>query len=167
MTTPHGKNLPDDQSIRSGGPKDREGEVFVFANGSFVCWGLGEQDARTFASEVLRHVPGIEISPLKEAETEELEFVTDPTETTRLQGDLIILGQTSTPPTSSDLPSMVFPSETVLSRYAFSQALSHSTASSALEVSLDEYLSLMALLPHSLVKWSSSMNEVRMHTKLG
>ncbi|PBK75799.1 hypothetical protein ARMSODRAFT_1000127 [Armillaria solidipes] len=134
------------------GPKDGEGEVFVFANGSFVCWGLGEQDARMFASEVLQRVSGIEISSLKEAETEELEFVTDPTETTRLQGDLIILGQTSTPPTSSDLPSMVFPSESVLSRYAFSQALSRSTALSALEVSLDEYLSSMALLPHSLEK---------------
>ncbi|KAK0502135.1 hypothetical protein EDD18DRAFT_1100625 [Armillaria luteobubalina] len=152
---------------KSGGPKDREGEVFVFTNSSFICWGLDKQDARTFASEVLHHVPGIEISPLKEAETEELEFVTDPTETTRLQSDLIILRQTSTPPTSSDLPSMVFPSETVLSRYTFSQALSHSTAPSALEVLLDKYLSLMALLPHSLVKWLSSMNEVRMHMKLG
>ena len=62
------------------GPKGKEGEVFVFSNGSFVCWGLGEQDARKFASEVIDRAPGIEVSPLKEAETEELEFVMDPIE---------------------------------------------------------------------------------------
>jgi len=53
------------------------GEVFVFSNGSFVCWGLGEGEARRFAREVL--APS-EIGRLKDPETEELEFVTDPTE---------------------------------------------------------------------------------------
>ena len=47
---------------------------------------------------------------------------------------------------------MMFPEETLLARYAFSQALSRSTALSALEESLDNYLSSMALLPHSLAK---------------
>jgi len=47
---------------------------------------------------------------------------------------------------------MVFPEETLLARYSYSQALSRSTALSALEVSLDEYLTSMALLPHSLQK---------------
>jgi len=69
---------------------------------------------------------------------------------------LIILGRTS-PLTSTQslppsLPSTLFPQETLLARYAFSQALSRSTALSALEVSLDDYLSSMALLPHSLEK---------------
>lgn len=50
----------------------------------------------------------------------------------------------------ADLPPMVFPQETLLARYAFSQALTRSTALSGLEVSLDNYLSSMALLPHSL-----------------
>lgn len=52
----------------------------MFANGSFVCWGLGEEDARRFAVEVIGRAPGIEVDPLKEPETEELEFVTDPIE---------------------------------------------------------------------------------------
>ena len=74
---------------------------------------------------------------------------------TRLQGDLIILGQkpeltSSTPP--PNLPPMVFPEETLFARYAFSQALSRSTALSALEVSLDDHLSSMASLPHALAK---------------
>lgn len=75
---------------------------------------------------------------------------------TRLQGDLIILGQIA--PFSSDetvpknLPPTVFPQETLLARYAFSQALSRSTALSALEVSLEDYISSVSLLPHSLEK---------------
>ena len=73
---------------------------------------------------------------------------------TRLQGDLIVLGQLA--PFSSDetvpktLPQTVFPRETLLARYAFSQALSRSTALSALEVSLENYISSVSSLPRSL-----------------
>ncbi|THV07442.1 hypothetical protein K435DRAFT_742622 [Dendrothele bispora CBS 962.96] len=154
------------------GPKDREGEVFVFGNGSFVCWGLDEDDARIFAEDVLGRIPGLQVGPLKDAETEELEFVMDPSEETRLQGDLIILGNMS-PPSSEeinpvDLPPMVLPSETLLARYAFSQALSRSTALSALEVSLDDYLSSMALLPHSLEQTGKpGMSRTALIKKLG
>ena len=75
---------------------------------------------------------------------------------TRLQGDLIILGRT--PPLSSedsmpmDLPPSTLPRETLLARYAFSQALSRSTALSGLETALDHYLSSVALLPRTLQK---------------
>ncbi|KAJ7035078.1 hypothetical protein C8F04DRAFT_1100021 [Mycena alexandri] len=147
------------------------GEVFVFSNGSFVCWGLEEDEAHRFALEVIGGVPGIEIAPLRAPETEELEFVVDPIETTRLQGDLIILGQSPplneiTPPTS--YPPMTFPPETLFARYAFSQALSRSTALSALEVALDEYLSSMALLPHSLAKTGKpGMGRTALVKKLG
>jgi uncharacterized Rmd1/YagE family protein len=64
------------------GEKGKEGEIFVFANGSFVCWGLGEDDAKRFAKQVISR-PEVEVAPLKEVETEELEFVTDPTELSR------------------------------------------------------------------------------------
>jgi required for meiotic nuclear division protein 1 len=63
---------------------NKEGEVFVFSNGSFVCWGLGEEEAEKFVSTVLKKAPGIEVAPLKEAETEELEFVTDHAEQVQL-----------------------------------------------------------------------------------
>ena len=75
---------------------------------------------------------------------------------TRLQGDLIILGRT--PPLSNeeslpiDLPSSSYPRETLLARYAFSQALSRSTALSGLETSLERYLSSVSLLPQALQK---------------
>ena len=57
----------------------KEGEVFVFGNGSIVCWGLGEEEAGKFAKEVIAKA-NAEIAPLKEPETEDLEFVTDPSE---------------------------------------------------------------------------------------
>lgn len=57
----------------------------MFGNGSFVCWGLAEPDARQFEAEILSRVPGFQIAPLKEAETEELEFVTDRTELSQPQ----------------------------------------------------------------------------------
>lgn len=66
--------------IPKWGDEGREGEVFVFSNGSIVCWGLGEEDAKRFAVEVIDRTPGIEVGPLKEHETEELEFVFDPIE---------------------------------------------------------------------------------------
>ncbi|KAI1797117.1 hypothetical protein LXA43DRAFT_982784 [Ganoderma leucocontextum] len=131
-----------------------EGEVFVFGNGSFVSWGLGEDEAARFAEVIERSAA--EVARLKELETEDLEFVTDPQEDTRLQGDLIILGRT--PPLNNEeslpigLPSSSLPRETLLARYAFSQALSRSTALSGLETSLERYLSSVSLLPQALQK---------------
>ena len=91
---------------------------------------------------------------------------------TRLQGDLIILGQTS-PLNEEDLlpkkiPPMAFPEKTLLARYAFSQALSRSTALSALEVQLDSYLTSMALLPHTLAQTGKpGMGRTQLIKKLG
>ena len=91
---------------------------------------------------------------------------------TRLQGDLILLGQTDGLNESElvpkKFPPMAFPPETLLARYAFSQALSRSTALSALEVSLDDYLTSMALLPHSLAKTGRpGMGRTQLIKKLG
>ena len=57
----------------------REGEVFIFRNGSFVCWGLTEEDAVRFRRDVLMPA-NAEVGTLAEPETEELEFATDPSE---------------------------------------------------------------------------------------
>lgn len=53
------------------------GEAFVFSNGSFVCWGMTEDEAHRFAREVLAPC---EIGSLHEPETESLDFVSDPNE---------------------------------------------------------------------------------------
>jgi uncharacterized Rmd1/YagE family protein len=75
---PKSRTLHESWWIPKWGESGHEGEVFVFANGSFVCWGLEEREARRFAAEFVK--PDVEVAPLNEAETEELEFVTDPTE---------------------------------------------------------------------------------------
>jgi uncharacterized Rmd1/YagE family protein len=75
----HSRTLHESWWVPKWGEKGREGEIFVFANGSFVCWGLGEADAVKFAEKVLSK-SNAQVGLLKEAETEELEFVTDPTE---------------------------------------------------------------------------------------
>ncbi|KAI0091283.1 hypothetical protein BDY19DRAFT_934917 [Irpex rosettiformis] len=152
------------------GPDSKEGEIFIFGNGSFVCWGLGELDAEAFARDVLRKAKA-EIGRVWEPETEDLEFVTDPSENTRLQGDLIILGQTP-PPTDTHFPadasSATFPADTVLARYAFSQALARSTALSGLEVALEKYLMSMAALPDALVQTGKpGLGRVAVVKKLG
>ena len=50
------------------------------------------------------------------------------------------------------MPASALPAETVLARYAFSQALSRSTALSVLEVRLEEHLTSMSGLPSVLQK---------------
>lgn len=90
---------------------------------------------------------------------------------TRIQGDLIILGQKpelTTLTIPSNLPSTIFPAETLLARYAYSQALSRSTALSALEVALDDYLTSMSLLPHRLAQTGKpGMGRTALIKKLG
>ena len=78
---------------------------------------------------------------------------------TRLQGDLIILGNSPPPEDAAtlpdSLPEMVLPKETLLARYSFSQALARSSALSALETSLDSYLSSVSTLPVTLAETGS------------
>lgn len=58
------------------------GEVWVFGSGSFVTWGLTEEEGRVFLREVIRG-PGSRVEaerlPLPECEVEEVDFVADPT----------------------------------------------------------------------------------------
>ena len=69
----------DGSSDGDGDGRKREGEVFIFRNGSFVCWGLTEEDAVRFRRDVLMPA-NAEVGTLAEPETEELEFATDPSE---------------------------------------------------------------------------------------
>ncbi|EKM58304.1 uncharacterized protein PHACADRAFT_117141 [Phanerochaete carnosa HHB-10118-sp] len=174
---PNARSLHDAWWVPKWGTDEKEGEIFVFGNGSIVCWGLGETEAERFARNVVARAKA-EIGSLREPETEDLEFVTDPSECavlykkTRLQGDLIILGQTPTPESEDtmpvDLPPSALPQETLLARYSYSQALARSTALSALEVSLEVYLSSMAQLPDSLIRTGRpGLGRIALVKKLG
>jgi required for meiotic nuclear division protein 1 len=74
---------------------------------------------------------------------------------TRLQGDLIILGETpelSSPEEilPSSIPTPSLPEDTLAVRYAFSEALARSTALSAIETGVEEFLSSVSRLPNTL-----------------
>lgn len=62
------------------GKNGQEGEVFVFANGSFVSWGLDETEAKRFVKKVIDPTVGMSVARLEDPESEELEFVVDPNE---------------------------------------------------------------------------------------
>lgn len=83
------KALHDAFWVPSYKANDKEGEVFVFGNGSIVCWGLGEEEAERFAQDIIRRSRA-EIGPLREVETEDLEFVTDPSERVLLLGNVVL-----------------------------------------------------------------------------
>ena len=76
---PSARHLHESWWVPKWGESGKEGEIFIFGNGSFVCWGLDEEQARKFAWKHLRK-PNVEVLPLREPETEDLEFVTDPEE---------------------------------------------------------------------------------------
>lgn len=55
--------------------------MWVFLNGSVVIWGAGEDAARKFISDVFERDRSSTFGKiLAHAESEELEFVTDPNE---------------------------------------------------------------------------------------
>ena len=72
-----------------------------------------------------------------------------------MQGDLIILGDSlplSSPEEifSTPLPNSSLPENTLAVRYAFSEALARSTALSAIETGVEEFLSSVSKLPQTL-----------------
>ncbi|KAG9057737.1 hypothetical protein FS842_004393 [Serendipita sp. 407] len=142
---------------QDGDQRDAEhepGEAFLFENGCAVFWGIEEDDARRFLDNLVRK-NGVEIGRYAEEEIEEVEFVADASEKTRLQGDLIILGESlplSNPEEllPSSLPTPSLPETTLPARYAYSEALARSTALSAIETGVEEFLSGASRLPESL-----------------
>ena len=72
------------------------GEAFVFENGCVVSWGVQEEDARRFI-QLNMTGRGVELGKYMEEETEEVEFVTDPSEYVSLHGSkqLLIIPKTN------------------------------------------------------------------------
>lgn len=56
------------------------GEAWIFRNGTIVCWGLEEDASRRFVEKLCLDAKTAQTAPLKQMETEELEFVIDPAE---------------------------------------------------------------------------------------
>ena len=75
-------NESEDSEEEGGFGYGERGEVWVFNSGSFVTWGLTEEEGRAFLRHVIRRkVANVERDslPLKDYEVEEMDFVVDPT----------------------------------------------------------------------------------------
>lgn len=61
-------------------PSSPSGEIWIFKNGSFVTWGLNSSQGKAFLNDVIRSTGEVEQGKYEVAQTEEVEFVVDPTE---------------------------------------------------------------------------------------
>ncbi|GHJ89201.1 hypothetical protein NliqN6_5603 [Naganishia liquefaciens] len=130
----------------------QNGEIWVFRNGSFVTWGLTPAEGRRFLREVIRNPATIvEVGTLNfgRVQTEEVDFVVDPTEETRIKGNLILLGRA--PELQTFTPSPTYAA--LLTRYTLSLSLARSSALSAVEAKLDAHLASVSKVPHMLEVW--------------
>ncbi|KAK6910163.1 hypothetical protein I203_104195 [Kwoniella mangroviensis CBS 8507] len=128
-----------------------KGEIWIFNNGSFVTWGLTEEEGRSFLREIIRK-KGWKVEVGKydanEYEVEEVDFVVDPTAKTHILGNLILLGRPPSLSTFSPSPSLA----SLLARYTLSLSLSRSSALSVLEDRLDNHIAAVSILPRALQK---------------
>ncbi|ORY34048.1 hypothetical protein BCR39DRAFT_518250 [Naematelia encephala] len=128
----------------------QRGEIWIFHSGSFVTWGLSEEEGRAFLRDVIRRKgANVELEKLGagEYEVEEMDFVVDPTAKTHILGNLILLGAppelATFHPSSPGLASL-------LARYTLSLSLSRSSSLSVLEERLDRHIASVAVLPRVL-----------------
>ncbi|WVQ82386.1 hypothetical protein IAT38_004514 [Cryptococcus sp. DSM 104549] len=128
------------------------GEIWVFSSGSFVTWGLTEEEGRAFLRDVIRgRGKNVEIKRLSpvEYEVEEVDFAVDPTAKTHILGNLILLGRPPELSTFQPSPSLA----SLLARYTLSLSLSRSSSLSVLEDRLDTHIASVSILPQALEKY--------------
>jgi uncharacterized Rmd1/YagE family protein len=132
----------------------QQGDIFIFPSGTVVTWNVREREALKLVNQVLP--AAAEGSHLDMLETEDLEYLEDPSqETSQVVGDTIVLG-TKAESTNSTEPSASPPDgtnssqsapdqrnevDTILAKIAFSSGLARSTKLSILESLLSTYQS--------------------------
>jgi uncharacterized Rmd1/YagE family protein len=122
------------------------GDVFVFPSGTLVTWALPEGFTSYFATRTL--LPAAENPHVENMETEDLDYVEDPTrEHSSIRGDTIVLGIKGDAQSQS-CPDPSMPSiDTVLTKIAFSSGFARSTKLAVLESNLSTYLHSTAIIP--------------------
>ncbi|CAO1614323.1 unnamed protein product [Parajaminaea phylloscopi] len=134
------------------------GEVFILKSGAYVTWGINAEQAQRFKSLVLTprqelsrrgRVPHLQVErgPYEDVGEEEMEYVEEPKEITRVVGDVIIIGQ---PPVEPDSPTADDPWSPLLARLSFSAGLALSARLSSQETSLSTYLQSVQPIPQML-----------------
>lgn len=149
--------IPIDSIRRVGNPSatdlspDEVGDVFVFPSGTVVAWALPEGFTSFLATRTL--LPAAENAHVDELETEDLEYMEDPSrENSSIKGDTIILG-TKNADQGPEIPLAQRQSiDTVLTKVAFSSGLARSTKLAALESLLSNYFESTRTIPTQLSK---------------
>ena len=154
---------------KDGDLSNSTGDVFIFPSGTLVAWGVPEGPISRLASSTL--LPATINPHLQQIETEDLDYVEDPTrEGSSIKGDIILLG-TKAPSLdlnigtsrTSELPSEYGNSpdrdryiDTVLAKIAFSSGLARSTKLAVLESLLNDYFESTRSIPTILSRGSGS-----------
>ncbi|CAO3630734.1 unnamed protein product [Mucor hiemalis] len=99
------------------------GDVYLFSNGTFVCWGLDQ-----LQQEKILNYCG-ERSPMIGTTFESMEYIIDEDEVTDIKGDVILL--------NPHVPSIE------LSKVAFSFSLGRAAKLASIEKSLEDYLTMI------------------------
>jgi uncharacterized Rmd1/YagE family protein len=138
-------------SDRPSEVKDAQtGDIFIFPSGTLVTWNVREREALRLVQQILPLCA--EGSHLDLLETEDLEYLEDPSqETSSVVGDTIVLGTKGGPENSSE----EHDTDTTLARIAFSSGLARSTKLAVLESLLATYQFTTRSIPSTLSSPSS------------
>ncbi|MCJ1304048.1 Required for meiotic nuclear division protein 1 [Hypocenomyce scalaris] len=149
------------------------GDVFIFPSGTLVAWAVPEADVSFLALRTL--LPAAENPHLDQLETENLEYLEDPTKVnSSIKGDTIVLGTKNQQPKDVEAISTVTGGsvsastgihtvedtstrrsiDTVLAKVAFSSGLARSTKLAALESLLSDYFESTRSIPTMLSRGS-------------
>lgn len=136
-------------SVKDLSPDDL-GDVFIFPSGTVVTWNLSEGFTSYFATRTL--LPAAESPHVDSLESEDLEYIEDPTrKDSDLRGETIVLGtkdqfgDETSPSTSVD---------TVLTKVALSSGFARSTKLAVLETLLSDYIESTRNIPTLLSRGS-------------
>ncbi|KAF2827204.1 DUF155-domain-containing protein, partial [Ophiobolus disseminans] len=126
----------------------QQGDIFIFPSGTIVTWNVREREALKFVHQILP--PCADNPHPKLLETEDLDYLADPSqETSSVVGDTIVLG-TKALPTDSPSSSEASETDTTLAKIAFSSGLARSTKLAVLESLLSNYQSATREIPNML-----------------
>jgi uncharacterized Rmd1/YagE family protein len=139
----------------------QRGDIFIFPSGTVVAWNVREREVMNLVTRVL--VPAAEGSHIDILETEDLDYLEDPTrESSEVVGDTIVLG-TKAEAETSDAPKeptidgidQRHEVDTILAKIAFSSGLARSTKLAVLESLLSSYQESTRQIPIMLAKGES------------
>jgi uncharacterized Rmd1/YagE family protein len=136
----------------------QQGDIFIFPSGTVVTWNVREREVLHLVNRILP--AAAEESHLDMLETEDLEYLEDPTrESSEVVGDTIILGTKAEAPineppkeANTEETEQRHEVDTILAKIAFSSGLARSAKLAVLESLLSAYQHSTRSIPTMLAK---------------